>query len=208
MRVLAVLSCVAVFAVGCQPAGGPALGPTELPGARSDGPRLGAPEAGLPAQLDDLLIRGRRIAEEWQEAPVLAEVEVDLDDQLRWTGARLTYLAADADRFLALVASGSGFSEQQTTLSTLQAQPVTAEGLDQVPAFPDRALEPATLLEAEDAQACDVRAPASVLYVTGAPVAWDGTQWSAPPQWRVTVTSDEAGAVLDPASGAGECLPD
>lgn len=207
MRVLVVLPLVAVLALACQPAGGPAVGPTALPRDDGEAAPLGAPSAGLPSTLQELVTTGHRIAEEWQEDPVLAEVEVDVDDQSRWTAARLIFLAADADRFLALVSSGSGFSQQRTTLSTLQAQPVTAEGLAQLPEFPGDALEPRDLLDADDAQACDVAAPATVLYVTGAPVAWDGTQWTAPPQWRATVTSDTAGAVLDVESGRGECLP-
>ena len=207
MRALLML-CVAVLATACQLSGGPAARPGAVPTDASDGPRLGAPEAGLPSTLDELLDRGLRVAEEWQEEPILAEVEVDLDEQRRWTGARLLYVAADADRFLSLVASGSGFSQERLTLSTLQTQPIPAEGLADVPAFPDTVLEPVALLDAEDAAACNVGPPATVLYVTGAPVAWDGVQWTSPPEWRATVTSEAAGAVLDVASGSGECLSD
>ncbi|MPZ73536.1 MAG: hypothetical protein GEU74_09945 [Nitriliruptorales bacterium] len=207
MRVPVLLLCAAVLAVACQPAGGPSVGPTALPRTGSERARLGAPDARLPTKLEELRDRTLLLAEEWQDEPVLSEVEVDVDEQHRWTQARAVYLAADADSFLSLVTAGSGFNPQRTTLSTLQVEPVNAEGLAQLPAFPDDALEPKALLESEDTRACGVAAPATVLYATGAPVAWDGMQWTAPPKWRATVTGDDgADAVFDVASGTGECV--
>ena len=206
MRALVVLCCVLTLAVGCQPFGGPGAGGPAAPSERATGRPLGAPVAGLPATLEDLLTRGHRIAEEWQTEPVLVEVEVDVAAG-RWRDARLVYLAADADRFLQLVATDGGFSQERITLSTLQVEPVPSEGVAQIPAFPDDALEPPDLAAAEPVAACGVSDEASVFYVTGAPVAWDGTAWSRAPEWRATVTApDGAGATVDVAGSDAQCL--
>lgn len=208
MRAVVVLCAVLVLAVGCQPAGGPGAGPSDVPSdGRTDRP-LGAPAAGLPTTLDELLTRGRNRALEWQEEPVLAEVEVDVGEDGAWTAARLTYLAADADRMLQLVAGGGGFTEELPSLASLQIQPVPAEGLADLPDFPEDATAPEDLASAEAAGACGVAGDTTVLYVTGAPVAWDGTAWSAPPEWTVIVTAaDGAGARLDlSGAAAGDCL--
>lgn len=208
MRAVVVLCCVLTLAVGCQPAGGPGAGGSEVPsGARTDRP-LGAPRAGVPSTLDGLIELGDRRALEWQEEPVLAEVEVDVTDSGEWADARLTYLAADADRMLHLVAAGGGFTEQQPSLASLQIQPVPQAGLDELPEFPDDAATPEELATSEAAQSCGVTGDVTVLYVTGAPIAWDGSQWSTPPEWRVTVAAaDGTGAQLTTAGeAAGECL--
>ena len=209
MRVAVALCCVSVLAAACQLTGGPGAGPSEV---RSDGgsdePRLGAPDDALPSTLDELLTRGLPIAEEWQTEPVLAEVEVDLDEKDRWLGARLTYLAPDADRFLSLVASGGGFSQQRVTLGTLQLQPVTGDGVGEIPKLPEELLSPEALAAADAVSSCAVGRPVTVLYSTGAPYAWDGFAWTEPPRWRATVSDDTAGAVLDVATGEGECLRD
>lgn len=206
MRVVAALWIALAFAVACQPSGGPGAGGAALPSDRATGRPLGAPVAGRPSTLEELLTRGHQIAEEWQEEPVLVEVEVDVAAG-RWSDARLVYLAADADRFLQLVAAEGGFSQERITLSTLQVEPVPAEGVEQIPPFPDDALEPADLAAAEAVAACGVGEEASVFYVTGAPVAWDGTEWSRPPEWRATVTAPEgSGATVDVAGGDAVCL--
>jgi hypothetical protein len=209
MRVAVAVCCVAVLTAACQLSGGPAAGPSEAPsGGGSNEPQLGAPDESLPATLEELLARGLPVAEEWQDEPVLSEVEVDVDADGSWIGARLVYLAADADRFLSLVATGAGFSQQRTTLSTLQVQPVTADGLAELPRFPKDALEPTALVDTEVVAECGLVRPVTVLYATGAPVAWDGTAWAQAPSWRATVTDDTAAAVLDMTTGEGECLPD
>lgn len=165
-------------------------------------PALGAPVSGLPSSLDELLARAQLVAEEWQDEPVLSEVEIEVDAQGAWRAARVVYLAADADRFLALESSGGGFSQQRPTLSTLQLQPVSADGLAAVPALPDEAAEPAELVQSPAVEECGVGAPTTVLYATGAPVAWDGVSWTAQPQWRATLTDGEAAAAVDVATGA------
>ena len=138
---------------------------------------------------------------------MLVEVEVDLDESLAWTAARLTYVTAEADNFLTLVAAGTGFTQQRPTLSTVQAQPLPIEAVAQIEEFPAEAVEPAQLVTSAAAGACDIAAPATVLYITGAPVAWDGTAWSSPPAWRATViTPDGSGAALDAVSAEGDCL--
>ena len=188
--------CGGLLLAACQPFGGPGATPTPTTRAGVE-PALGAPVAGLPATLPELIERADLVAEEWQDEPVLSEVEVEVDEQGRWTAARVVYLAPDADRFLALESVGEGFSQQRPTLSTLQLQPVTTEGLAAVPDFPADAAEPAALADSEAAQECGVGAPATVLYATGAPVAWDGTTWTAPPDWRATITDGEAAAAVD-----------
>ena len=206
MRALVVLCCVLTLAVGCQPSGGPGAGGAAQPSDGPTGRPLGAPVAGLPATLDELFTRGHQIAEEWQAEPVLVEVEVDVAGG-RWSDARLVYVAADSDRFLQLAATDGGFSQERITLSTLQVEAVPSEGVEQIPPFPDGALEPAELAAAQAVAACGVADQASVFYVTGAPVAWDGTAWSPPPQWRATVTAPEGGgATVDVTGGDAQCL--
>ena len=208
MRAVVVLCCVLTLAVACQPFGGPGTGGSEVPsGVRTDRP-LGAPGAGVPSTLGGLIELGNQRAVEWQEEPVLSEVEVDIDETGAWSAARLTYLAADADRMLQLVAAGGGFTEQRPSLASLQLQPVPQEGLDELPEFPTDAAPPEELATSEAAQDCGLSGALTVLYVTGAPIAWDGTQWSTPPQWRVTVAAaDGAGAQLTTSGEpAGDCL--
>jgi hypothetical protein len=199
--------CGAVLLLACQPAGGPGAVVTPESGAGGREPALGAPVSGLPRPLAELVSRTQLIAEEWQDEPVLVEVEVDVDADGRWSAARVTYLAPDADRFLALETSGGGFSQQRPTLSTLQLQPVTADGLATISQLPDDAAEPHDLAQSDAAAECGVGAPAAVLYATGAPVAWDGTTWTRAPEWRATVSDDEAAAVVDVVGGAlDRCL--
>lgn len=208
MRVAVALCLSLTLLVSCQPAGGPSGGATQQPSAGPTGRALGAPAAGMPASLSELLDRGHRIAEEWQDEPVLAEVEVQLDDQGRWTSARLQYLAAEADRFLALTTAGSGFSQELPSLGGLQLQPVPGAALDELPPFPDDAVAPDAAAEGEAAGECGAQGAVTVLYTTGAPYAWDGTAWSEAPQWRATVAAaDGTGARLDIRSGAPQgCL--
>ena len=208
MRAVIVLCCVLTLAVGCQPAGGPGAGGSEVPsGGRTDRP-LGAPGAGVPSTLGGLIELGNTRALEWQDEPVLSEVEVDVDEGGVWVDARLTYLAPDADRMLQLVAAGGGFTEQQPSLASLQIQSVPQEGLAELPEFPEDAAAPTQLATSEAAKACGVAGDVTVLYVTGAPIAWDGSEWSTPPQWRVTVAAaNGAGAQLTTAGEpAGDCL--
>jgi hypothetical protein len=198
---VAVALCAVVVLPACQPAGGPGAQSTPEQGSAGE-PAIGAPQAGPPGSLSDLVTRADLVAEEWQDEPVLVEVEVSVDADGRWTSARAVYLAADADRFLALDSSGDGFSQQRPTLETLQLQPVSSDGLAAVPPFPADAAEPTDLAQSGAAGECGVGPPATVLYATGAPVAWDGAVWTSPPDWRATVSSDDAVASLDLADGS------
>ena len=209
MRACLGLLLLLAYATACQPFGGPP-GSAGTPTAFDDASEaIGAPEAGLPSDLPALLERGQQTAREWQEEPVLVELEVDVDEAGRWSGVRMVYLAADADRFLQLTDEGGHFSEERPSLASLSIQPVPEEGLRQVPAFPDDAVPPEELASAQGAIDCGVAGGATVLYATGAPVAWDGTTWSTQPEWRVLVTgaddtdAEDVGARLDISSGAG-----
>lgn len=205
MRVVVVL-CFVLAVTACQPAGGPGAGGPAVPSDDATGLPLGAPAGGLPTTLQELFNRADRIAEEWQVEPVLVEVEVDVEGG-RWRDARLVYVAADADRYLQLTATGSGFAQERITLSTLQVEPIPSEAVAEIPAFPDDAAQPAQLAAAEGPAQCGVGDVASVFYVTGAPVAWNGTEWTPAPQWRATVTApDGSGAAIAVSGGAGECL--
>jgi hypothetical protein len=195
------MMCGAAVLLACQPAGGPGAVTTPEAGVGGREPALGAPVSGLPRTLTELVSRTHLLAEEWQDEPVLAEVEVDVDADGRWSAARATYLAPDADRFLSLETSGAGFSQQRPTLSTLQLQPVTAEGLAAVPPLPDDAAEPHDLAQSDAAAECGVGTPTTVLYATGAPVAWDGTTWTRTPEWRATISDGDAAAAVDLVSG-------
>lgn len=208
MRAVVLLWCAALLAVACQPAGGPGASPTPTSGAAT-GSAIGAPPSGLPRTLEQLTQRGLLVAEEWQDEPVLVEIEVDLDDEGRWHGARLVYLAADADRFLALTTAGSGFSQQQPTLSTLEVPPIPAAAVAEIPEFPEGAAAPADLVAVPDVAECGVHMQPTVLYTTGAPVAWDGVTWTSPPAWRATVTAhegDAAAVFADVTGGDVRCL--
>ena len=162
----------------------------------------------MPGSLSELQARGLPIAEEWQEKPTLVEVKVDLDADRRWTAARLHYVAADADRFLSLTTSGSGFTQERPSLAGLQLQPLTAQAVTQLPPFPADAVAPEAAAADEDVSGCGARGPVTVLYVTGAPYAWDGMTWTQPPRWRGIVTTVEGiGARVDLTTGAGQgCL--
>lgn len=203
----AVLSCLVVLTTACQPFGGPrAVAPT--PSADASGRPLGAPDAGAPSDLGDLLERGQAIAEEWQDKPVATQVSVTLDADGGWARARIVYVAPDADRLLQLETAGSGFTEQRPSLGTLQVQPVPGEALEEVPAFPEDAAAPQALVAAPATQECGVTGEPTVLYATGAPFAWDGTAWTRDPAWRATVTgADGGGAQFDTLSeDSGSCL--
>ena len=194
------LVVVALAAVACQPAGNPgAAGPT-TPAAPESEPRLGAPAAGgVPQSLDALLDRTDREARRWQDEPRLVQVVVALDEQGHWTAADASYIAADADRILTLTAEGQGLAEQLVSLATLQLQPVTAVGMEQLPELPDDVLDPVQLVEA-----CATDVPAvEVAYTTGAPATWDGTAWTVPPEWTSLIATGEDAVSVDPTGGDG-----
>jgi hypothetical protein len=203
---------MALLMAGCQPAGGPGAAPTEADEAAASEP-LGAPDDAGARTLPDLLAEAETVAQQWQDRPRLAEIDFALDPRGGWTRARMLYLAAEADRFLALRVDGDGLSQQQPTLSTLRAQPISADGLSAVPHLPEDVQAPAELVSAaaEALDGCEVAAPVTAaLYATGAPVAWDGSTWTVAPAWSVTLSDARGrGVVVDPASGragADPCL--
>lgn len=195
-----------VLAAGCQPVdsgvlpgGEPRPGQTAGAEADADEPAALAPD--LQALVADL----EAAAVEWQAAPVLAEVYVDLDGEA-WREATATFLAPDADRMLLLQVDADGQRQQRPTLETLDLVPVAAAGLAEVPPLPDGTLGPDELVAAGQATDCALGDIGSVLYSTGAPAAWDGTAWTEPPAWTATLGGDEASLLLDPVTG--EALPD
>ncbi len=197
---------LALAVAACQPFGGPpdeAADPTPTVVAS---PRRGAPVAGMPQALAALLDRTDAAAIEWQDEPRLAEVAVKLGADGRWREARALYVAADADRFLSLRASGDGVAQQRPTLATLGLRPVTEAGVASLPRLPGRVRNPGALASAagEALAECGVTAPVrDVLYATGAPVTWDGSAWTMPPTWKATLRDQRgAGATVDPVTGA------
>ncbi|CAN5688853.1 hypothetical protein BH24ACT14_BH24ACT14_08780 [soil metagenome] len=204
---------IALLVTGCQPAGGPGAAPTQADPVVATTEPLGAPDDVAARTLPDLLSQAQRVAKQWQDQPRLAEIDIALDGQGGWTGVRMLYLAAEADRFLALRADGNGLAQQQPTLSTLRAHPISAAGLTEVPRLPAGVREPAELVSAaaEALDSCGVAGPVTAaLYATGAPVAWDGDAWTVAPLWSATL-SDAQGrsVVVDPSSGrtgADPCL--
>lgn len=202
----AVLLCLLAALAGCQPVdeldeqvGGPV--PAETDGAEEP---LGSPVEPMPASLDELLAETGEEARRWQPGARPAEITVELDQSGAWQRASVTFIAAGAEQLLTLTVDAEGLSSERVSLAGLELSPVSAAGLEALPPLPAEAQAPDALAEAaapilED---CGLRAgPArAVLYTTGAPVAWDGEAWTAPPQWRATVRVDDGGAVLDPAT--------
>lgn len=198
---------VAVVLVACQPVDD--LGGVEEPSAEeagADEDRRGAPATGPPGTLDEALTRARGEAARWQEGATLAEIVTDLDAEGTLARARLTFLAADADRLLTVTVTADGVREERPTLAAFDLTPITGEGLGAVPPLPEDVQEPEALAAAAPAafSTCAAEgAPDTVLYATGAPLAWrpDEQEWAGPLAWTATVTSAEGGgAVLDPVT--------
>lgn len=201
--------------VACEPAAGPDPDAAETP-TGADEAALGAPAAaGMPASLADLRETSASAAAQWQDDPVLVSMEVELDADGRWTRATATFLAPDADRMYEHVITPEGTSADRPTLATLGLQPVTGSALAEVPDPPEDLTEPAPLAETARPQLEECGAagrPAGVLYTTGAPVVWDGSQWTQELRWTATVRTDQGGAiVVDPVSGeqlpGNSCVP-
>ncbi|CAN5480092.1 hypothetical protein BH23ACT7_BH23ACT7_18720 [soil metagenome] len=195
----------ALLAGGCQPAGDASpAGSETVPAAAPDDPR-GRPRTDFPATLAELSRLGGMTAAEWQEDPRLADAAVELAPDGAWASARLTYLAADADRFLTLRMEPGSTSQQRPTLGGLGLTAVGGEALEAVPPLPDDTLEPADLAAAAAPvlERCGASgAVTTVLYATGAPAIWDGQSWTVDPQWRATVATGSGGAAVDPRTGA------
>lgn len=214
---VAALALVAFLLVsGCQPVDevdGDVVPEPDGTGGNGSTPR-GAPAAGLPGSLSEALARGERAAAQWQRDARLAEIVLQVDDVGQFTEGRLTYLAPHADRLLEVEVTGDGTREELPTLDALDLAPIPGEALAALPALPDDVRDPAALVEAStDAFAeCGVEGtPSTVIYATGAPLAWDPAAgaWTLPLDWSATVTTETgAGAVLDPVTTtATDCLP-
>ena len=199
MRHLPVIALFALLLVACQPVDDPDLDEDD-PGGESPAEPVGAPAHTLPDSLDSLLAELRTTAAQWQADPVVAEVVVELEEG-QWTSATVTYLAADADRFLLLRSGQEGTTEERPTLEGFELAPVDAAGVTAIPG-PGELLDPDELGEAaaEVLEACGVGEPTSVVYASGAPAAWDGERWTEAPRWRATVAG-EAAALIDATSG-------
>jgi hypothetical protein len=194
----------AVLLGACQPVDSGDVPRDELEDTGTRAPARGAPAAaGLPGDLAALLGELETTAAQWQSGARPVELVVDLTNGT-WTAARVLYLAPDADRFLLATVTPEGTSQERPTLETLSLEPVTAAGVEQIPALPDGVRGPADLVDAaaEVLEECDVAGEiTTVLYATGAPVAWDGARWTEPPRWEAAlVTGDGAGASVDPVT--------
>ena len=198
---------IAVARAACQPVDD--LAGVEEPGAEETGAgedRRGAPATGPPGTLGEALARSRDEAARWQEGATLAEIATELDGDGSLARAQLTFLAADADRLLTVTVTADGVRDERPTLATFDLTPITGDGLRAVPPLPGDIQEPEALaaaaLAAFSTCAAD-GAPDTVLYATGAPLAWrpDAQEWASPLAWTATVTSAEGGgAVLDPVT--------
>lgn len=183
LALLAVLAAVA--GVACQPVD-PSAQRTAAPAETAPAAPLGAPGAGTPRTLADLLAAGARAAGDWEEGARIADVRLSLDDVGLVGEADLLYVAPDADRMLVVALTDEGLSQSRPTLATLSLQPLPA---DAVAAIPDL---PAAFTDL-DAVVADARAGADqcgslpalrgVLYSSGAPYGWDGERFETPPAW-------------------------
>ncbi|MGI9017308.1 MAG: hypothetical protein ACR2HR_09445 [Euzebya sp.] len=168
-------------------------------------PALGSPEEDWPSTLTALRAFADPEALAWQDQPVLADLAVWLQPDLSWERVRLTYVAADADRILTLRSRPDQLRVDRPVLQGLQLLELPGQAVAEMEPFPVAALEPVDLAAAAAQGLSDCGAggePArAVLYATGAPAAWDGTQWTRNPSWRATVVTESAGVVVDPTSG-------
>lgn len=181
--------------------------------ASTDAPDLGAPVRETPQTVVGALERARPTAQAWQRDPVPVEVVARFEGG-RVVTAEVVFLAGDADRFATVTLEGEVVREVLTTLSTIDVQPISAAGLEEVPEPPDELLDPAPLVAAaaDDLAACaiDPQGALTVRYSTGAPYQWEGSAWADDLEWTATVTagSDEIRVQpLDPTSGepSGDC---
>ncbi len=195
--VLALAACDPVLVTGEQPSPTPGAAP----------PRRGAPPDGLPATLGGILARTDDTAVTWQDDPRPVEVAVDLAGG-RPVRAVVTYVAVDSDRFLEVRVDDDAVGEDRPTLDAVGLLPVSAAGIEGLPAPGEDLLDPVPLAAAAAPAVADCGGgePAAVTYDTGAPYGWDGAAWASEPEWGATVaavTDDGArtGARVDPTTG-------
>ena len=167
-------------------------------------PALGSPDEDWPRTTQAMRAFALPEAQTWQDDPVLADFTVFLAEG-EWESVRLTYVAADAERMLVYESTPEQLSLERPLLEGLQLLPVPGAAIAAIEVLPEGALEPVELAEASataladcDAAGEEVRA---VLYATGAPAAWDGTQWTRTPTWRATVVTDSTGVLVEVESG-------
>lgn len=166
---------------------------------------LGSPDDDFPTTLRGVMAVTRPEALTWQDAPVLTDVTVWMDQTGQWERFRVGYVAAEADRFLTVRVDPERLRVERPLLEGLQLLPLPPEAVDALQPLPDGVLEPAALgAAAADAlgQCGDAGGRArAVLYTTGAPAAWDGERWSLSPDWRAIVVTASAGVAVDPSTG-------
>jgi hypothetical protein len=198
-QLLTVLFGVLV-AAACQPVGEPELPSDDGEAAGATAP-VGAPASSLPDDVDGLLAELEGTARQWQSGARATEVVIGLDEAGEWSSAAVTYLAPDADRFLRLRVDHSGTSQDRPTLEGFDLHPLPGPALEEVPDL-EGVLEPRTLIDAAAGVlgTCDVGAPDTVVYTSGAPAAWDGESWTEEPRWTALV-SGAGGALVEPDSG-------
>lgn len=201
------VSVALLLVAGCQLSDPETVtaGPTESQSQAERAPALGSPDEDWPATLDELQAVARPEALNWQEEPVLADVTVWLQPDARWERVRLTYVAAEAERMLTYRAQPDELHLERPRLAGLQLQKLSQQAVDAMQPLPQEALEPVQLATAAGPALAECGSsdepPRAVLYATGAPAAWDGTQWTNNPTWRATVVTERAGVVVDVTSG-------
>ncbi|CAN5211439.1 hypothetical protein BH23ACT9_BH23ACT9_11440 [soil metagenome] len=172
-------------------------------------PALGSPERDWPRTLDQLLAFAAPEALTWQDEPVLADLTVWLDIEdpgpVTWARARLTYVAPGAERMLTYRSRPGELRIERPRLAGLQLPELPRAAVEAIPPLPEGVLEPVDLAAASARALADCEAGSSpveaVLYATGAPAAWDGTQWTRIPTWRATVVTAGVGVSVDPTTG-------
>jgi hypothetical protein len=184
----------------CQPADDPAV----LEASEETGEEVAA-RPSVPAALDELIAETDAVAAEWQDDVRAVEVLIHLTPEREATRARVTYLAAQADRFLTVEIDERGTSEERPTLATMGLYPVDPAGIEAIPSLPEGAEDPDDLAESAapvlDECGFDTTVD-SVLYTSGAPAAWDGQRWAGELGWTATARSGGGNAVtIDPVDG-------
>ena len=202
---LTVLAVSTVGVSGCQLAeqGGPvAVADSEGEVAEA---ALGSPDRDWPRTLPALQAFAEPEALTWQDQPVLGDLTVWLAEDGRWERVRLTYVAPDAERMMTYRSTPEELRVERPRLAGLQLPVLPAAAVEQIEPLPADVLEPAALGEAAAQALADCgaegQAVVAVLYSTGAPAAWDGTQWTRNPTWRATVVTPATGVTVDPRTG-------
>lgn len=202
------LLCLAAVAalMACQPVDEPLPDEAGEAATSDDGADepVGGPEEGMPDDIGALLERTEPEAARWQSDPRPAEVTVDLAEQ-GWAAAAVTYVAAEADSALTVQVQEDGASTERLSFEPLGLEPISAQGVEQLPPLSELDAAPERLAEVaeEHFDDCDADTPARrVRLATGAPAAWQDGRWAQTPRWRAVVTDENgAGVAVDPGTG-------